>query len=132
MSWPPSTSRSRSRKRLTISVLCVSSVYVCIEPRWLPHAIGDELKRRHIPTATAIQTTLHDRSCRLPPTFEQSSASEVPAYLQDDATEPATVVPATPAATTGEQVDEFGCAYFIVLFLLYCILSHACEHSCKF
>lgn len=39
---------------------------------------------------------------------EESSASEVPAYLQDDATEPATVVPATPAATTGEQVDEFG------------------------
>jgi len=35
--------------------------------------------------------------------------SEVPAYLQDETTEPATVVPSVqPAAATGEQVDEFG------------------------
>ena len=39
--------------------------------------------------------------------------SEVPAYLQDETTGPATVVPATPAATTGEQVDEFGYAYCV-------------------
>lgn len=35
--------------------------------------------------------------------------SEVPAYLQDETTEPATIAPsAQPAAATGEQVDEFG------------------------
>lgn len=41
--------------------------------------------------------------------LEQMGDSEVPAYLQDETTEPATIAPsAQPAAATGEQVDEFG------------------------
>lgn len=39
---------------------------------------------------------------------KQLGESEVPAYLQDETAEPATVVPAQPASATGEQVDEFG------------------------
>lgn len=53
------------------------------------------------PCAAALAATFHT---------EQMGESEVPAYLQDETTGPATVVPAAPAATSAEQVDEFGYA----------------------